>query len=74
MTGIAKLPILPILFIILSIFRSDGVAQAVPSSQSNAAPYLTEPSVSPVSSEIAFVSGGDIWTVSAGGGAAIGPT
>jgi hypothetical protein len=29
MAGIAKLPILPLLFIILSIFRSDGVAQAV---------------------------------------------
>jgi tricorn protease len=70
MAGIAKLPILPLLFIILSIFRSDGVAQAVRSSQSNEAPYFTEPSVSPVSSEIAFVSGGDIWTVSAGGGAA----
>jgi hypothetical protein len=60
MTGIAKLPILPLLFIILSIFRSDSFVQAVRSSQTNAAPYFTEPSVSPEGSEIAFVSGGDI--------------
>ena len=33
-------------------------------------PYYTEPSVSPDNSEIAFVSGGDIWTVPAGGGTA----
>ena len=32
--------------------------------------YLTEPSISPDRREIAFVSGGDIWTVSASGGTA----
>src|SRR4051812_27410577 len=31
---------------------------------------LYEPSISPDRSEIAFVSGGDIWTVPAGGGTA----
>src|SRR5690348_3787728 len=31
-------------------------------------PYVGEPSVSPDGSEIAFVSGGDIWTVPARGG------
>src|SRR5436190_23008341 len=31
-------------------------------------PYFTEPSISPDLSEIAFVSGGDIWTVPAAGG------
>src|SRR5882762_10961940 len=31
-------------------------------------PYFGEPSVSPDGSEIAFVSGGDIWTVAATGG------
>ncbi len=33
-------------------------------------PYFTEPSLSPDRKEIAFVSGGDIWTVPAGGGVA----
>jgi len=31
-------------------------------------PYLTEPAISPDLSEIAFVSGGDIWTVPSSGG------
>jgi hypothetical protein len=35
-----------------------------------AVPYFTEPSISPDRSEIAFVSGGDIWTVPAAGGEA----
>ncbi len=34
------------------------------------APYLTQPSMSPDNSEIAFVSGGDIWAVPASGGEA----
>lgn len=33
-----------------------------------AAPYLTQPALSPDGREIAFVSGGDIWTVPATGG------
>lgn len=36
----------------------------------NAIPYFTEPSLSPDRKEIAFVSGGDIWTVPSGGGTA----
>lgn len=36
----------------------------------NAAAYLTEPTFSPDRREIAFVSGGDIWTVPATGGTA----
>ena len=35
-----------------------------------ARPYFTEPALSPDRSEIAFVSGGDIWTVPAAGGIA----
>ncbi len=35
-----------------------------------AAPYMTEPSLSPDRTEIAFVSGGDIWSVPAAGGTA----
>ena len=39
--------------------------------QETVAPALLgEPSLSPDGAEIAFVSGGDIWTVSASGGAA----
>jgi dipeptidyl aminopeptidase/acylaminoacyl peptidase len=39
-------------------------------SASNARPSLAEPSLNPDASEIAFVSGGDIWTVPVRGGAA----
>ncbi len=35
-----------------------------------AAPYMTEPSLSPDRAEIAFVSGGDVWSVPAEGGTA----
>ncbi len=42
-------------------------AQAAPPA---ALPYFSEPSVSPDRQEIAFVSGGDIWTVPAAGGEA----
>lgn len=41
-------------------------AQSTP----NAQPYFTEPALAPDGSEIAFVSGGDIWTVPAAGGQA----
>src|SRR3954463_13934246 len=37
-------------------------------SAATVAPALSEPSVSPDHREIAFVSGGDIWTVPAAGG------
>src|SRR5262245_20128277 len=70
MTRIAQLPILPLLFTLLTIFRNDGPAQAAKSSQASAPPYFTEPTVSPGGSEIAFVSGGDIWTAPVGGGEA----
>lgn len=44
---------------------------ATPSALSaQALPALAEPGISPDGSEIAFASGGDIWTVPAGGGAA----
>jgi Tol biopolymer transport system component/C-terminal processing protease CtpA/Prc len=35
-----------------------------------ARPYFTDPSISPDHAEIAFISGGDIWTVASGGGEA----
>jgi Tol biopolymer transport system component/C-terminal processing protease CtpA/Prc len=40
------------------------------SSEPNQRPYFYEPSVSPTTNEIAFVSGGDIWTVPSTGGEA----
>src|SRR5256886_17121728 len=51
------------------------MSRAIASSQSNkapadSAPSFAEPALSPDGSEIAFVSGGDIWTVPATGGEA----
>jgi tricorn protease len=51
----------------LSSFFLLSVALSV-HAQAKAIPYFTEPSISPDLSEIAFVSGGDIWTVPAAGG------
>ena len=47
--------------LILSVCSSVSFAQ-------NASPYMTEPSLSPDRKEIAFVSGGDIWSVPAEAG------
>ena len=46
-----------------TLFSAAGLAQA-------AAPSFAEPAISPDGAEIAFVSGGDIWTVPAKGGEA----
>lgn len=43
---------------------------ALPAQQQQQIPYLTEPALSPDGKEIAFASGGDIWTVAAAGGVA----
>jgi Tol biopolymer transport system component/C-terminal processing protease CtpA/Prc len=53
-------------FLILFVF----FALTAPISAQKTTAYLTEPSLSPDRREIAFVSGGDIWTVSAEGGTA----
>jgi tricorn protease len=53
----------------LKLAPSATCAQAQ-SSTSIALPYFTEPALSPDRAEIAFVSGGDIWTVPSAGGAA----
>ena len=50
-----------ILFLLIGV----TVAHAQP-----ARPYFTEPSLSPDRKEIAFVSGGDVWTVPSTGGVA----
>src|SRR4051812_12793873 len=55
-----------LLVILLGLFAIvPAFAQA-----SKATPALAEPAVSPDAREIAFVSGGDIWTVPADGGEA----
>src|SRR5512135_1936393 len=45
-------------------------AAAQPAHEVVSQPAYAEPSIPPDGSEIAFVSGGDIWTVPAGGGEA----
>ena len=55
---------LKLLFVIVLMVSSGIVAFAEPR------PYFIEPSLSPARKEIAFVSGGDIWTVPATGGVA----
>ncbi|MGH9702709.1 MAG: DPP IV N-terminal domain-containing protein, partial [Candidatus Acidiferrales bacterium] len=44
--------------------------RAVPAGAGNAEPAFSEPGISPDGSQIAFVSGGDIWTVPSSGGEA----
>jgi tricorn protease len=53
-----------ILLLLLVTISSAAVAQQTAQPQA----YFTDPSVSPDGSEIAFASGGDIWTVAANGG------
>jgi len=51
---------------LLSLFSFIAFGQP----QKDALPYFAEPAISPDRAEIAFVSGGDIWTVPANGGEA----
>src|SRR6266513_1545386 len=71
MTCFRKLIILALVLLLAQPIMSRAIA----SSQSNKAPAdsvpsFAEPALSPDRSEIAFVSGGDIWTVPAAGGEA----
>ena len=60
-----------IAFLIAFLIASVSFGMAQTSSRSpHAQPSLAEPSLSPDGSEIAFASGGDIWTVPSQGGAA----
>lgn len=52
---------------IIAVFVAAFAAEI---SAQSSIPYLTEPAISPDNKEIAFVSGGDIWTVSSAGGIA----
>src|SRR6266853_5101798 len=56
---------LALLLIALTAVSINAAAQPAPP---QAQAYVTEPAISPDGSEIAFVSGGDIWTVAATGG------
>ena len=55
---------LKVLFVFVLMAGSVSISLAEPR------PYFTEPSLSPDRKEIAFVSGGDIWTVASTGGVA----
>jgi len=71
MTCLRKLIILTCVVLLAQPIAS----QAIPSSQGaraavDSVPSFAEPALSPDRSEIAFVSGGDIWTVAAAGGEA----
>lgn len=59
--------------LIVSYLALAGCCLSVPGQSgppAKALPYFTEPAISPDRSEIAFVSGGDIWTVPVSGGEA----
>ncbi len=72
MYPITRRLVLPLLICFLLNPNFTAFSQQVGTSSSTAAgvPYFTEPSLSPDRKEIAFVSGGDIWTVPANGGVA----
>ncbi len=55
--------------IALALIATAGMSSSIfAQTSSNAQSYFTEPALSPDGAEIAFVSGGDIWTVPAAGG------
>src|SRR5438045_8841606 len=54
--------ILPLVAVLATVALAQGASEV--------RAYFTEPAISPDRSEIAFVSGGDIWTVAAAGGEA----
>jgi Tol biopolymer transport system component len=55
---------------LLIAFATFATISAQTSGGVNPRPYFTEPAISPDRSEIAFVSGGDIWAVPSQGGEA----
>ncbi len=58
------------MFTKLALILMLGFTTAAAQEATNPRPYFTEPSLSPDRKEIAFVSGGDIWTVPSTGGVA----
>jgi len=64
----------PLVCVLVALLLLSGVrvapAQTAPAAKAEPRPYFYEPSISPDRKEIAFVSGGDIWTAPAEGGEA----
>src|SRR5262245_54501253 len=61
---------LSVRFLVLLLMFAGSAIAGHPQPVQPAQPYFTEPALSPDGSEIAFVSGGDIWTATATGGEA----
>ena len=58
------------LSVVVGVRVAPARSQTNPARAAAARPYFYEPSISPDRKEIAFVSGGDVWTVPAEGGEA----
>src|SRR5689334_19775742 len=67
---VTPLALIAILFISLFSLQRGWLTHTAQADSIAARPYYTEPAISPDRSEIAFSSGGDIWTVPASGGEA----
>ncbi len=70
MTCLRKLIIVALVVLIAQSVPLHSIASSEPSRSDASLPSFAEPALSPDRSEIAFVSGGDIWTVPASGGEA----
>src|SRR5262245_22619314 len=62
-----RLAVATIALLSLPRFTAEPTLQA-PTPSADPKPYFTEPAIAPDRSEIAFASGGDIWTVPLAGG------
>ncbi len=71
MTCLKKLLILTFVVLLAQPIASRAIASSQGAKAAvDSVPSFAEPALSPDRSEIAFVSGGDIWTVAAAGGEA----
>lgn len=70
MTRLRTLVIVVLVVFLAQSKSSNSIASSQPGSSDASLPSFAEPALSPDRSEIAFVSGGDIWTVPSAGGEA----
>jgi tricorn protease len=70
MTRLRKLILVALLVLLAQSIPAHSIASSEPGSSDASLPSFAEPALSPDRSEIAFVSGGDIWTVPSAGGEA----